>query len=347
MINSPKISVVMSAYNAAVYIRKAVDSILRQTFGDFEFIIVDNGSVDDTGLILDEYQKLDGRVRVYYHDQEGWAPAQNWACQLARGKYVAMMDADDMSDPRRLEKQLAYIESHPNIGVLGTWIQKIDYAGSVTGVWCPPVSPMMLKWTSFFGVCVAHSSVMMRRELLERLDFYRVDLRYATDADLWLRASAITEFANLPEVLHQYRVWPASTTQSHLPVVREIQVRLLVSFIRDFLQSDPSLEAVAGLRQLRVGPAIESLKQITLTATLIQELYRQFLKQNMTSPEERSEITYDAAKKLGALGLQASLFNTADFVPLFVQALKLDCRLLRPAAIIRGLARRGALSVSH
>ena len=126
MLSAPKVSVVMSAYNAAAYLDEAVSSILDQTFRDFEFIIINNGSTDDTGPILDKYQKLDSRIRVYYHEQQGLARALNYGCRLARGQYIALMDADDISYAQRLEKQLEYIEGHPQIGILGTWICKID-----------------------------------------------------------------------------------------------------------------------------------------------------------------------------------------------------------------------------
>jgi glycosyltransferase involved in cell wall biosynthesis len=340
MAASPKVSVVMSAYNAAAYLDEAIVSILNQTFRDFEFIVINNGSSDDTSSILDKYQKRDGRIRVYYQKQNGLVPALNRGCRLARGQYIAMMDADDVSFPSRLARQLEYLERHPQIGVLGTGICKMDKYGSVTETWCPPTSPKMAKWTLFFGVCVAGPSVLMRREILEKLDFFRTDLSYAEDVDLWLRASSITEFSNVPEVLHHYRVWPGSNTQRHLQSVRETQVSLLASFIKDFLNLDPPIEAVAGLRQLRVGPPFDNLRQIRLTAALIQKLYQKFMKQNDTNSQERREITWDTATKLASLALQASLFQAVTFMPLFMQALRIDYRLLYPSAIMRGLERR-------
>jgi GT2 family glycosyltransferase len=340
MPSTPKISVVMSAYNAAAYLDDAVSSILDQSFREFEFIIINNGSSDDTDSILDKYQKLDPRIRVHYHEQQGLAPALNYGCRLARGQYIALMDADDISYVQRLEKQLEYIERHPQIGILGTWICKIDKSGAVTGTWLPPTSPKMLKWTHFFGVCVAGPTVLMRREIIEKLDFLRLDLHVSEDADLWLRASSITEFGNVPEVLYEYRVWPGSNFQSHRQLAWKTHIKLLVPFIKDFLNVDPPIEAVAGLRQLRVGPPLESLKQIGLTAALVQELYLKFLKENAVNSQEQREIAWDAAKKLGSLALQASRFGTSDFVSLFMRAVKLDCRVLYPSSIMRGFERR-------
>lgn len=340
MVSTPKISVVMSAYNAAAYLDEAVCSILDQTFRDFEFVIINNGSSDDTGSIVDKYYKLDGRIRVYYHEQHGLAPALNYGCRLARGQYIALMDADDISYPQRLEKQLEYIERHSEIGILGTWICKIDKSGAVTGIWRPPTNPKMLKWTHFFGVCVAGSAVLMRREIIEKLNFFRPDLLQSMDADLWLRASSITEFGNVPEILHKYRVWPGSTFQSHRQLAWETHIELLVPFIKNFLNLDPAIQAVAGLRQTRVGPPPHDLKQILLTAALIQKLHQNFLKKNHLTFKERREIAWDAAKKVASLALQAGRFRIPDFVSLFMRAVKLDYRILYPSSILRCLKRR-------
>jgi glycosyltransferase involved in cell wall biosynthesis len=329
----------MPAYNAAAYLDEAVSSILGQTFRDFEFIIIDDGSTDATASILKRHAELDSRIRLYHQKNQGMISVLNRGCRLARGQYVARMDADDVSFPRRLEKQLEYIERHQQIGILGTWIHNMDENGSVKGTWRPPTHPKMLRWTHFFGVCVSHSSVLMRREVLEQLDFYRTDAVHGEDVDLWLRASAITEFGNVPEVLNKYRVWNASTHQRGLQLRSEAHVQLLASYIKNFLKTDPPVEAVAGLRQTRVGPPPESSKQISLTAALIEELYENFVNKNNLSSEEHRDISWDAAKRIASLALQASRFDTRTSASLLIQALQLDYRLLGPAAITKGLRR--------
>lgn len=336
MLSAPKVSVVMSAYNAARYLDEAIGSILNQTFREFEFIIINNGSTDATEAILDRYRKSDERIRLYHHEQ-GLIAALNLGCRLARGQYIARMDADDVSSPYRLEKQLEYIERHPEIGVLGTWIFNIDENGSVKNTWCPPANPKVLRWTHFFGVCVCHSTVLMRREVMEKLDFYRPEAIHGEDVDLWLRASAITEFGNVPEILSKYRVWSASTHQLALQLRRSTHVQLLTDYIHNFLQTAPQVEAVAGLRQTRIGPPLENLGQIHLTASLIWQLYDKFVETNNLTFKERREISWDAARRIAFLALQASRFGNAASVSLMMQALDIDCRLLRPSAIVKAL----------
>jgi glycosyltransferase involved in cell wall biosynthesis len=336
MTSAPKVSVVMPAHNAAAYLNEAVSSILAQTFRDFEFIIIDDGSTDATASILKQYAELDSRLQVHHQENQGMISALNRGCRLARGEYIARMDADDISYAYRLERQLEYLARHPHIGVVGTWT-RVTKNGSEATSWCPSTNAKSLKWELFFGVCVAHPSVMMRRDIVAKLNFYRTEAEHIEDVDLWLRASSITEFGNVPEMLYEYRVWSGSTSQLDQELRRRFHVRLLAAHVGEFLQSEPPVEGVIGLRRTRVGPPPENLEQILLTASLIQRLYDGFVERNHLTSEERQEIAWDAAKKVGALALQASRIDVWKSVPLLMQAMKLDCRVVSPTVIATGI----------
>jgi glycosyltransferase involved in cell wall biosynthesis len=330
----------MPVYNAAPYLAEATESILNQTFRDFEFIIVNDGSTDDTAVILAQYANSDARVKVYHQKNEGTIAARNRGCRLARGKYIAVMDADDISLPRRFERQLGYLEKHPEVGILGTWLCTVDdETGVVTDSWCPSTNPKMLKWTNFFGVCVAQGTVLMRRNIIQEIGFYRADALHSEDSDLWLRAAATTVFGNVPEILYKYRIWSGSGSRLHSQIGWESHVRSLMRFIKESTNIEPSPEAVAGLRQTRVGPPFKSLRQIHETAALIEGLYNKFVKDNLLTRYERSEISWDAAKRIASMALQAFRFDPLEAVPLCMQAVKLDHRLLYPSAMIKGLER--------
>jgi glycosyltransferase involved in cell wall biosynthesis len=208
----PPISVVMPVYNSAGVVGEAVESILRQTLRDFEFIIVDDGSSDATPQILSEYARRDSRIKLYTQENCGLIATLNRYCRIAPGKYIARMDADDISLPTRLEKQFRFLERHPEIGVLGTWIQDVDETRAPIIEWPVPADPVVVRWFLFFGNCIAHPSVMMRRDLLDRLGYYRPEAIHVEDYDLWIRAAEITMLANLPEVLVQYRISAASVS---------------------------------------------------------------------------------------------------------------------------------------
>lgn len=338
MASLPKISVVMPAFNAGQFVEAAVESILAQSFGDFEFIIVNDGSVDRTAAILNRYASLDDRVRLVHQGNQGMIAALNRGCSMARGDYIARMDADDISYPQRLAKQLSYMECHPDIGILGTWIRKIR-DGVAEDAWCPPTDPGVLRWELFFGVNVAHPSTMIRTGVAEQLGYYRASALHVEDVDLWFRASAVTEFANLPEILYDYRVGHGGTSQIDRPIRRQTHVRFLREFIcRDF-HIDAPQEAVEGLRQTRVGPGFRDLRQIRLTASLLRTLHDRFLMKNQLSAQERGEISRDAARRVARLAVDAAHFSSVEFLRLSVRALRLDYRLLSSSSVKRGFER--------
>jgi hypothetical protein len=338
MIAHPRISVVLPVYNGEAHLEEAITSVLDQSLGDFEFIIVDDGSSDGTASILERYERKDPRIRVLEQDNSGLISALNRGCRLASAKYIARMDADDVCLPQRFARQWEYLEEHPQVGIVGTWIRNIK-DGAAANDWRPPTRSKVLQWTHFFGVCVSHPTVLMRRELLERLEFYRPGAMHVEDVDLWLRASAITEFGNVPEVLLKYRALQGSVTHAHRQFAAESHVRLLTPFIGDFLQMTPAMEAVAGLRQTRVGPPPDSLPQIQLTADLIVKLYERFSRKHLLAAEDRCQISWDAAKRVASLAVQASRFDTRAAGSLLMQALKLNPRVLLPAPMLKGLRR--------
>jgi glycosyltransferase involved in cell wall biosynthesis len=343
MTSAPTVSVVMPAFNAAEFLDEAVCSILDQTFRDFEFIIIDDGSTDDTARILEKYTKIDNRVKMFRQANEGMIAALNRGCRLARGHFIARMDADDISLPQRIERQVEFLERQPEIGVVGTWASRINESGSIVGDWCLSPNPNVLKWTHFFRVCVIHSTVLMRREILEKIDFYSPNAIHAEDRDLWLRASAITEFGNVAEILLKYRVWRKSTSRRLHQAYRETQINLLALFLSEFLKSDVSNEAAAGLH----GIKLDSLKHIRLTAALLERIYHAFVSENSLSSEELKEISWDAAKKMGCLALQASRFSGLEFLSLLKRGMQLNHRLLYPSAIVKGLERHRSMNFAR
>jgi len=340
---APTVSIVMPAFNAAEFLDDAVSSILNQTFRDFEFIIVDDASTDETPDILQKYAEADGRVRVYRQGKEGMIAALNRGCRMACGEFIARMDADDISLPRRIELQRKFLERHPEIGILGTWAARIDENGSIIGMACPSSNPRLLKWEHFFGICVIHPTVMMRRKILEKLDFYRPGAVHAEDRDLWLRASTITEFSNVPEILLKYRVWRKSTSKRLREDYLDNAIQLGTRFISEFLHDAVSSDAVAGLRGTRLG----SLTDIRQTATLLDRIYRGFVEKNSLSSEELRLISCDAAKRMGRLALQACRYSSVEFLILLARALQLNYRILSPSAILKGFGYRRFLNVAR
>lgn len=210
--HSPLISVVMPAYNVAPFVREATQSILDQTFGDFEFLIVDDGSADGTQEVLKSLAREDARIRLIFAEHGGMVAALNRGVQEAKGTWIARMDADDVCHPERFALQLAYMKQHPDVVALGANALMIDPEGAPLGIVEPDFDPQELAVKLLTGkrVKVWHSAILMRKETLQKVGGYRAAYAHAEDFDLWLRMSEVGEIHNLRQVLLQYRQHPQS-----------------------------------------------------------------------------------------------------------------------------------------
>src|SRR3954447_17567239 len=203
----PLISVLMPVYNCEAYLAEAVRSVLSQTLRDFELLIVDDGSTDHSLPVLRDFAAKDARIRLTSRPNTGITPALNEMIGLARGRYLARMDADDISMPERFAKQVEYLEAHPECVIVGSRVMLMDPYGS-------PVAETGHKLTheeiehqllTESGWAMVHPSVMMRREAVERVGGYDKRWRHCEDHDLFLRLTEVGEAANLPDVLLWYR----------------------------------------------------------------------------------------------------------------------------------------------
>jgi glycosyltransferase involved in cell wall biosynthesis len=204
----PEVSVVMSVFNGRPFLREAVEGILKQTFRDFEFIVVDDASADGSWEILESLAAADPRMVLMRNGENlGVARSRNAAIAVARGRFLACQDADDVSLPGRLASQVRFMDANPDVGLLGTMPEFIDEAGRVI-----PSSnyPQLfdngtLQERLPDTNCFCAGSVMLRRELLAAVGDYDQDLAPSEDYDLWLRVAEVTRLANLPQRLYLYR----------------------------------------------------------------------------------------------------------------------------------------------
>lgn len=201
--STPRISVLMTAYNAEKYIAQAIESILNQTYTDYEFIIINDGSTDDTPNIIQKYADQDSRIIFVDNKQnQGLIAVLNQGLDMAHGEFIARMDADDISLPQRFEKQIAYLDMNPEVGVLGTLIQGFD-AMDAEGIQIPVVTVFDLLKQNY----IAHPSVMMRKEVLDKYSLrYNPEYKHCEDLELWSRMIFLTKIHNLMEVLLMYRI---------------------------------------------------------------------------------------------------------------------------------------------
>ncbi len=208
----PLISVVMPVFNAGRFLKEAIESILTQSLGDYEFIIIDDGSTDDSRAVIEHFCQLDERIHLINQPKNlGIVPALNRGLDASRGKYIARMDADDISLPERFKKQVDYLEMHPLVGILGTAILRVDEEGKPIHPWYLPLDDLSIRWESLLETPFAHPAVMMRRQVLtENHLHYAQEARNFEDYELWVRLLGHTRGANLAERLVKRRVHPQS-----------------------------------------------------------------------------------------------------------------------------------------
>jgi glycosyltransferase involved in cell wall biosynthesis len=195
--------VLLSVHNDERFVSEAIESILSQTFRDFELIVIDDGSTDGSRATIEAFD--DHRIRLVSRANRGLTASLNEALELARGEYVARQDADDISLPTRIEREVAFLDSHPEIALVGTNYTVIDEAGqrlSTTSVFTHPDD---LAVAEILSNQYGHGSVMMRRARVAELGGYDGSLGYVEDYDLFVRLSRIAKIANIAEPLYLWR----------------------------------------------------------------------------------------------------------------------------------------------
>ena len=203
---APTVSVVMGVHNGAPWVSEAVSSVLRQTAADLELIVVDDGSTDATAGVLAAV--ADRRVRVERQPHQGLTRALIRGLALARAPLVARLDADDLAAPERLERQRAFLDAHPDVGLLGAGAREVDVSGRELGLVRPPEDDGAIRRALIRRNPFVHSSVIMRRAVVERAGGYAAGFAVAQDYDLWMRMSPLTRMANLSEPLVVRRLLP-------------------------------------------------------------------------------------------------------------------------------------------
>lgn len=268
----PTISVVLPVYNGAQFLREAMDSILQQSFSDFELLAIDDGSLDDSREVILSYS--DPRI-VFLQNKKnrGLVYTLNRGLQYARGVYIARMDQDDISLPERFIQQVKFMEQHPAIGLCGTWMETI---GDRTGITIKHATdPEENKCKLLFVTVLAHPTVIFRRSILaDNALRYSEDFQHAEDYEFWSRLSQQTYITNLPTILHRYRISPGQISHKYnkqqlechiraqdkllrrlgiIPTENEGYLHAAISFQRSVLKREYILDAAQWLSRLQAA----------------------------------------------------------------------------------------------
>lgn len=286
---TPAISVALSVYNGAAFLAPAIESVLAQTFTDFEFLLLDDGSQDATRAIADGYAARDPRIRVISRPNCGLVASLNQLFAEARAPLVARLDADDICRPERFARQYAFLAQNPAHGLVGAGTRYIDADGQPA-----PNTPLVRPTTheEFLanledGPLVCHSAVMVRRDLVRAAGGYRPAYLHAEDYDLWLRLSRMTRLHNLPEHLLDYRVSPGQISERHLITQSR---NAAIAWLAHRCVLDGRADPTAGLAAL---PALDALDGL-LGSGSAAYVRRRIVARALYAPEALSGEGWDA-----------------------------------------------------
>ena len=237
---TPKITVLLPVYNCELYIKTAVESILNQTFTNFELLIIDDASTDATVSILKKFD--DPRIQLIEKPlNSGYTNSLNYGLKIAKGQYIARMDADDISYPERFARQIAYLDNHPDVVVCGTTYKIVDNDKKII----LPQDHEAIKIGLLWGNCVSHPSVMIRKKIVDDFSIrYDTSKEPAEDYDMWVRLLSIGKLHNLKEILLEYRVYgnQVSRKRAEEQKKNDIAAKLLLLQYLDIKWNDLELE---------------------------------------------------------------------------------------------------------
>lgn len=255
--NNPKVTVFMPVFNTALYLKEAVSSVLSQSYQDFEFLIIDDGSTDDSFEIIKEFAAGDSRIRVYSRENKGRPATRNEGLLLAKGEFLALMDSDDRCATERLAEQVRFMEMHPDVIACGT---AMEYFGDKNGKNLPPVDSDLVNIAMLFTPSIYNATAIMRRaEVMQHNITYRESDLQAQDFRFWCKVAEIGKITNISKVLYFYRIHPAQASQDqrqrqlqiHKNIVWEklnslgicLSEEELAAFLLDELRGDAGVES--------------------------------------------------------------------------------------------------------
>jgi glycosyltransferase involved in cell wall biosynthesis len=256
---NPKVTILMPVYNGEKYLKEAIDSIISQTFSDFEFLIIDDGSTDSSLELIKSYD--DQRIRLYVNDgNKGVVAALNRGIDLAKGKYIARMDCDDISMPGRLEKQVYFLDKNLKVGVCGTSAVFIDENGKELGAY-DKESGDSLALEIWKPSPIIHPSAMIRVSSLGQLR-YKEEFIHAEDYGLWSEMSGFCKLDNLPERLLSYRVHGGNITKKHRVRQLESSYAVFAKYFFSNISFDSFLALI--LEKFKINPITRIRLQVKM-----------------------------------------------------------------------------------
>lgn len=270
----------MSVFNGEKYLHEAIESILKQTFTDFEFIIIDDGSADSTCRIIQSYN--DSRIVLISRENKGLVTSLNEAILSANGLYIARQDADDVSHPARLQTEVYFLRNNTEHVAVGSWFEVFNEGGSVR-INRTPVTDSLVRLRLVWGTCFGHGSVMFVRQTAIDAGLYRGVMWPAEDYDLWTRLASFGSMANVPKVLYRYRMHDESISEKNSSKQRQLAKEISLSYALKYRRNHPGsmehdVKSIAKVGQEYQKEVIAEMRRETLRLRNYLEVKKAFLR---------------------------------------------------------------------
>lgn len=313
--SSPTVSVVMATYNGATLVAETIATLQAQTFGDFELIIVDDCSTDDTVAVIRSFD--DPRIRLFPSPvNRRVVLSRNAAFAEARGRYIAALDHDDLCHPDRFRRQVAYLEAHPEIALVGTAANVLENGAILPSSLAPLSTPAVIAWLLHIENPLVWSSVMMRADAARRLDpFMRPEMVYAEDFDLYHRIAAFGGVARLDDELLTYRRHSGSASQTQVSAMRARATDILAAVYADTFGAAAVETADLMVRHIMGQQPVPDRATLERVGLALVQLQDAFLERHRPDPESRSLIRWETARRwarVGRAGLRTGTLGLGD-----------------------------------
>lgn len=265
----------MPVYRCEKYVERAINSILNQSYKNFELIIVCDEPSESMTDILENYKIQDSRISIVYQKRNGLISSRNICCKMATGDFIAMMDCDDISHPDRLQIQYDFLKSNPDIGLVGSWYEIVDENDDHLDEFCPLTGADVLRWMLFFGNYIGHSTVMMRKGTLEKIGYYDHTLPgVAEDYSMYLRVMNESNADIIPKMLVKYRQHTQGVTGRKTSEMMDVANILRRHYIELQISHPVDKQIVTAMNEQQ---NIRSRDDLLKIFNLVEEVYNSYI----------------------------------------------------------------------
>ena len=306
----------MPVYNDEAYLTESIQSILNQTYRNFEFIIINDGSTDKSDLIISSYQKSDNRIKYLKYEKQGVTKSLNVGIDMSQGEYIARMDSDDIAEKERFNDQLQFLDKNKNIDIVGSQISFIDsqsqgYSHKVE----LPINDILIKWDLIFGTPLFHPALMIRKNVFEQYGNFNPKLIYAQDLEFWRKIARNVKFSNLQNTLMKIRKPNNLPDINKITIQSNIRFKSLILYLKNICGIDYDFSMNHQISRFLISgePKISNFPQFL---EIIMNIKTGFIKNNCSTYRESFLIN----KRVSLIILRSISMNTYPIKTYFMSA---------------------------